>query len=210
LDSLLSLWRRAFIRKQKISLGTRVFRSLQSAYLALSSWSPNQGSIYDVGSKVALWISAFEILGHSKRRIDRMDVLRSFEHQYWQGSLKRKYRIYKDPKKPHVNLPAKICDYTYRVRHSFLHGNYMTLKDFFPSRNDQLPSLLKASPILYDILLANALGLMDDFVNARERLNSLSVKKAFDTKRREYKHLLRYTELKRYRDRTLEVLGHWR
>ena len=64
LDPLLCQWRRRFVQKRQEWKTTALFRSLAVAFQAARTPSETLPSLYDVGTRAVLWVSAFEILVH--------------------------------------------------------------------------------------------------------------------------------------------------
>ncbi|MEW6066789.1 MAG: hypothetical protein AB1610_00615 [Nitrospirota bacterium] len=144
-----------------------MFRSLEMAYQASTMPFKNHSTIYDVGSSVSLWVSAFEILSHpQKGKASLSSVLKLLGGYDWNDKiLKRKTYIVKYGGKSYkVSLAEKLYKELYDTRNDFLHGNPVTDKRLYPFKNKNLPLLIRFAPILYKIAL---LYFLDKFKSKR-------------------------------------------
>jgi hypothetical protein len=64
LDRLFRTWRQCYLRKRNRKKLLRLFRALEVAFHAALFPADGLTSINDVGSRIALWVSAFEVLCH--------------------------------------------------------------------------------------------------------------------------------------------------
>jgi hypothetical protein len=168
INELLERWNKRYVKCKMRNWDTRaLFRSLEMAYQGCSIPFKNNSTIYDYGSNISLWVSAFEVLVHPKngrvnltRVLDLMDKI-----VFIANSLNRKtYRIPfpgKKGKRKGVTLPQKLYYQIYSARNSFLHGNPVKLKDLFPfGRTNRYPLTLYA-PLLYKVALKCFLNVVE-------------------------------------------------
>lgn len=144
-------WKKIYVEKSESKEFIALFRSLEMAYLALSSPNKNQASIFDHGSSIGQWVSAMEILVHPINDYANekyvLDLLEEYEWASWQLNLK-KY----DVGNRKVNLISLIYHYLNKARNDFLHGNKITdnaLKPF----GENKPSIFVLAPVVYRTLL---------------------------------------------------------
>lgn len=138
-----------------------LFRSLEMACCAMRMPYDNLGSINDYGTRLALWVSAFEILAHPGRRsnVDLAKVrelLRSVAYRTARVRSSR-YCVRGTP----ATLPEVAYEAIYCIRNDFLHGNPVRLATLFPRGESRRYPLTAVAPILYKCALAAHLNLYD-------------------------------------------------
>jgi hypothetical protein len=168
LSPLLHVWTREFTKAKTSGRKTRVlFRSLEIAYQAAGVPTRNRSTIYDFGSHIGLWVSAFEVLVHPRKGDAGLRtvvaLLRDFE---WHSPRlrRRSFLIVKSWKKRNpnrwkkakmrVNLVQNLYGELYEARNDFLHGNAVTASRLFPFRNKRRPSLTQVAPLVYKVALS--------------------------------------------------------
>lgn len=161
--SLISIWERRFIHKQKNDKFTRVLlRSLEMAYHALSLPSRNHSTLYDFGVSLSMWVSALEILGHIEIDQVKQETIINYLGRYMWINPKlnqRRYSVRISKKKIiRVNIIQKITKNVYDSRNAFLHGNEVSNKFLFTFHNKKKPSLSRIAPIIYRTALYIYLG----------------------------------------------------
>jgi hypothetical protein len=176
ISELLERWNQRYVKCKTRDWSTRVlFRSLEMAYQACSIPFKNNSTIYDYGSNLSLWVSAFEVMVHPKSgRADLARVLNLIEKiEFIATSLNKK--LYRIPfpgikgKMKGVTLPQKLYYQIYSARNDFMHGNPVGIKDLFPFCIKSRYPLTFYAPILYKVALKCFLNILE---NERE-LNSL-------------------------------------
>jgi len=154
---LIRIWERRFLKGRINEWSTRsLFRSLEMAYHASTMPYKNHSTIYDYGSSVSLWVSAFEILSHPRRgNASLSSVLNLLGSYDWNNNvLKRKvYTVRYHGKNHKVTLTEKLYKELYDTRNDFLHGNPVKANRLFPFKNKNLPALIKFAPLLYKVAL---------------------------------------------------------
>jgi hypothetical protein len=134
LGALLDRWPKRFSTTQPSSEDVALFRSLNMANAAAKLPALAEGTHYDVGRCLALWVSAFEILVHD-RHSDASYVFDNFDKAQWKLSK---------------------CREPNKARNDFLHGNPITDAALTISGTERL--LLHYAPVLYRMAIT-ALGL---------------------------------------------------
>ena len=161
LQFLMEAWADLYAGSKRFeSEGTALFRSLQVAYLAAAMPISNERSIHDYGTKVALWVSAFEILAHPAARggtgkADFERVKDLLEKKSWSKNELRecKYSVTFRGKTFNVNLIVSLYWDLYRARNDFLHGNPVSFDSLFPFNDVSRPPLPGFAPLIYKAAL---------------------------------------------------------
>ena len=157
---LLEVWKRAFTGADPLDWKTLVqFRSLEMAYQATSVPTNSRSTIYDFGSRIALWIGAFEVLVHpggEKGRAGLKKVIDLLQEASWHDPRLKKpeHEIEIRGKGVHVNLVQKLYDELYNARNAFMHGNPVSRSRLFCFCNENRPSLIEIAPLIYKVALS--------------------------------------------------------
>ncbi len=168
---ILKKWEKRYIkgRKNEWSL-TSLFRSLEMAYQASSIPFRNQGTIYDYGSSISLWVSAFEVLVHKKiNQVGYKDVLHHIDCSFLSEEIlsHKKYRIIKKNRKgvkivTGVNLAQKIYYQIYSARNDFSHGNPIQIRNLHAFGDVKRYGIICYAPLLYKMVLISQLKIEYD------------------------------------------------
>ena len=160
------------------------------AYQAASVPSNNRYPIYDFGARIALWVSAFEVLIHPGRKkpgrkreganIGKVTAL--LKQASWRAARlrRRAYLISIERYKPkeRVNLTLKLYRELYDARNDFLHGNAVARSRLFCFCNEHRRSLIEIAPVIYKVALSCHFG---EFIGAkRKKEKQLNYKKYSD------------------------------
>lgn len=160
---LLTAWCRRFLRNGRPDRRTiALFRSLAVAYQAAALPIKNASWIFDYGTSIGLWISAFEILVHpSQNKASLQDVLNLFEKATWinRKLAHRRFEIVVRKRKQRVNLAKALYWQLYNARNDFLHGNRVKARSLFVHQNRELVDLTKVAPLLYGLALRCFFGI---------------------------------------------------
>ena len=162
LKRLLFAWRRVYVNGRERDTFRRLFRSLEVAFHAAQQPADGLPSLSDVGNRLALWVSAFEVLFHpgGKGKINSRLVRKALRRVPWdkrQLTLRR-YCILHDKQRIRVTLPEKFYDDLYRARNQFLHGNPVTPAVLRYKRSLRHVPLQCIAPVLYNAALLSFLG----------------------------------------------------
>ena len=139
-DGLMRAWRLRYRGGRRRLWLTRLFRSLQMAYMAMETPFSNQGTNIDWGTSSGLWVSAFEVLTHEGRssypvvadalenapwELPRLAVYRRHRTVHGRGRNQREWR----------SLVARLYKRIYDLRNTVLHGNPMPRRriDHYPA-----------------------------------------------------------------------------
>lgn len=153
LNVLLAEWHRAFIQAQLSDWKlTCLFRSLQMAFQASRIPFYNSGIHVDYGTRLALWVSAFECLTHPKtaktdlKTVLALLALAGFKRQ----DLKdRKYPANIKNVQIQLTLVEELYRHLYSTRNDYLHGNPVTPEALLAFRTLGHPPLLLLAPLIY-------------------------------------------------------------
>jgi hypothetical protein len=95
---LVNAWRQLYVKKRNQHVWRRLFRSLEVAFHAGLFPSDGLTTVNDAGSRVGLWVSAFEVLFHPGRRgrVDKETVQRGLRQVPWdaRGLTVPRYRVH--------------------------------------------------------------------------------------------------------------------
>jgi len=133
-----------------------LFRSLQIAYQAVSMADSNFATVYDYGTNLSLWVSAFEILAHPKREsVNLPSVFSWLDNSFLtKGLAKRLYTVaLRNNKSCRVNLVQKLYHQIYHARNSYVHGNAVKMKDITSWGKTTRHPLYVFAPLIYKIAL---------------------------------------------------------
>ena len=126
LNQLIWAWEERHQRKSESALLIRVFRALEVAMHAGRFPSDGLTTLNDVGTRIALWVSAFEILLRPETGdVDKRKVQEALARVDWRRTQLKteEYDISHRSKQLKVTYPEKVYDLLYSARNDFLHGN---------------------------------------------------------------------------------------
>lgn len=165
-SAILKAWNRRYVAGKTSEWSTRVlFRSFEMAYQAAAMPFRNNSTIYDYGSSISLWVSAFEILTHPRKGYAGLKTVLHLLRQYEWSDKKirqKRYQIKYQRKKEQVTLVEKLYFQIYQARNDFLHGNPVKLKNLYPFQNDQRKPLTAFAPLIYKVALYSFLNQFRD------------------------------------------------
>ncbi|PSR23870.1 MAG: hypothetical protein C7B45_00860 [Sulfobacillus acidophilus] len=168
LANLLQTWDHLYLRPDNETNAKKyepLFRSLEMAYRALSVPIHNEGTIYDFGTSLALWVSALEILAHpdpidKKQKVDLWHVLEVLARAQWNDERLKKQEFcvtYRRQQRP-ATFVQYLYDLIYRARNTFLHGNPIEKTDWQFTRGDVSTPIGNLAPVIYRTALMCYLG----------------------------------------------------
>ncbi len=152
---IIDKWTERVVSPAQDSWDTRIlFRSLEVAYQAMVTPFRNNSSLFEYGTNLALWISAFEILFHknSGDLVNRKIVFNRLGGYRWKEKRLRHKRFTLDKKNKNItkgNLVQKLYKELYDARCDFLHGNPVRIARLYPFFNKNRPSLFVLAPVIY-------------------------------------------------------------
>jgi hypothetical protein len=157
LKRLLQAWTSYFIVPPKDEALLPLFRSLEVAFQASRFPSDGLVSLSDVGTRIGLWVSAFEVLFHpgGKGKIDEARVLSSLEKVVFSDeSLNaRSYAVRYKGSPLETCFVGAVYDELYSARNAFMHGNPIDERHVRLHGSGKGPHLLGLAPLLYNVAL---------------------------------------------------------
>jgi hypothetical protein len=166
-DRLLDAWRRFCRPKGADPRLVRVFRSLDVAYEAASIALST--SVYEYGTRVALWVSAIEVVAHPGGRRGKIDLtgvvdlIESWMPMWSDPQLRAcRYALVHKGKTRRVGFASRLYKELYDARNAFLHGNPVGQGRLFPFKNVSRPGLPAIAPLIYEVALLAKLEKLRD------------------------------------------------
>jgi hypothetical protein len=155
LERLLSCWRRCYLQRMHRGKLRRLFRSLEVAFHAALFPADGLTSINDVGTRIALWVSALEILCHPGGSVNKREV------QQWLAAApfsskemtRLRYTISFQKKKLRATLPEALYDDVYWARNQFLHGMPVKGRMLHYRQSTAFAHLTHIAPVLFNVAL---------------------------------------------------------
>jgi hypothetical protein len=159
LTALLKRWPERYSTTNPIWEDRALFRSLNMANAAARLPANAEGTEYDIGRCISLWVSAFEILVHDGDSGVQF-VYDNFEKADWHLSKCKEtiyephgYKVGQDKR----NLACWVYGKIHKARIDFLHGNPITDTTLLIPESGRF--LLHYAPILYRMALTARLDL---------------------------------------------------
>lgn len=131
LGLLLKHWRRRHFSRRVSRVDRQLFHALRIAFQASRYPSDGLGTHYDIGTRIGLWVSAFETLFHpGKGKVDKTQVQLGLRKVRWTDKdfTRLKYSAWQGGRRSRVTLPEKLYDQLYAARNDFMHGNRLRIR----------------------------------------------------------------------------------
>ena len=144
LARLLVAWRQFYVRRTQRTVLRALFRSMDVAFHAGLFPSDGLTGPSDAGLRLALWVSAFEVLFHAGW-VNKSTVQAALAGSPWDYSklTVSRYKLRVDRTKTRRGtLVEKIYEDLYNARNAFLHGNPVSARTLRFDRRDYCPSLV--------------------------------------------------------------------
>lgn len=164
LKAILLVWEERFLKHRLRDWQSLVlFRSLEMAFQASTIPFENSSTIYDYGAKIALWVSAFEVLSRSETErasLTKVLQLLGTPRLYAKNLTKKLYSIqFSKGKRGRCTLTQKLYYMLYSARNNFLHGNPVKICNVFIKDDLKYHALTSAAPIIYKLALQSFLNI---------------------------------------------------
>jgi hypothetical protein len=157
---LLRAWRRKHLSKTATRPIRQAFRALEIAIHASSFPSDGFTTMNDRGTRIGLWVSAFEVLFHPGTKVDKRVVQQRLAAAPWITRLMQTTRheiVHRGQSYP-ATLPERIYDVMYQARNDFMHGNRIRQSSIFWRYGNRSASLEFVAAALFGAALRAALG----------------------------------------------------
>ncbi len=173
LSGLLVRWKAAHDGREQEWNDIALFRSLNMAYHASLIPTARDTTVYDIGRIVALWVSAFEILGHPGGEdgwVNRDKVMDLIDQVHWYGDRcgSKSYKIVSQKQERARTLGSWLYLKLNESRNDFLHGNPVDVDSLRLPDSGRL--LFRYPAVLYRMALAKFIDL--EFKEPRPRDDS--------------------------------------
>jgi hypothetical protein len=156
---LLICWQRCFVRQRDRRAFRRLFRALEVAFHAGQYPGDGLTSINDIGTRIGLWVSAFEVLCHPHRGdVNKLSVIEVLNSAPLDANVAAaRYAVNYRGQTYRVSLAADIYDDLYAARNSFMHGNPVTTRDLRYRRSGTRLQLAQLAPLVFNVALLSYL-----------------------------------------------------
>ena len=138
LECLYKVWHMLYVLNINDRAGRVLFRSLEMAYSAASTPYKNINAAQDYGIRIALWVSALEILFGKGHVISELG-----KYEWAKNELNNQSYTYKNR---NYNLIQFLCTKLYGARNNFMHGNRIGKNDLV---FNELPFIPVLAPAIY-------------------------------------------------------------
>jgi hypothetical protein len=160
LERLLRAWRRCYLQDRDRRKLLRLFRALEVAFHASLFPADGLTSINDVGTRLALWVSAFEVLCHPGGSVNKRHVQTTIRDAPYSSKdvTSRRYVVSHQGSKVRVSLPEALYDDLYWARNQFLHGMPVRPVMLRYRRSKAYVPLARVAPVLFNAALVSHLN----------------------------------------------------
>jgi hypothetical protein len=163
LDRLLRCWRRCYLQKRSRRELLRLFRSLEVAFHASLFPADGLTSINDVGTRLALWVSAFEVLCHPGGTVNKRHVQNMIREAPFglKAVVAQRHIISFQQTRIRATLPEALYDDLYWARNQFLHGMQVLPAMLRYRQERAYVPLANVAPVLFNAALVSYLNRID-------------------------------------------------
>jgi hypothetical protein len=160
LDRLFRAWRTCYLRQRNRKKLLRLFRALEVAFHASLFPADGLTSINDVGTRIALWVSAFEVLCHPGGGVNKRHVQKVIsDAPYSEKALAAKrFTISHGGNRFRATLPEALYDDLYWARNQFLHGMPVRPAMLHYRQSNDYARLTDVAPVLFAAALVSRLN----------------------------------------------------
>lgn len=133
--ALSEMWVRRYIDGEHSASTAALFRALEVAFLAASVANRNQGSVFEYGTQLALWVSALEILCRPRAsHVGLASVIKLLGTFEWASEELRakRHECERNGKRMSLNSVQYAYALMYKARNAFLHGEPVTAETLSP------------------------------------------------------------------------------
>jgi len=160
LDRLLLCWHRHYLRKTDRTKLRRLFRSLEVVFHASLFPADGLTSINDIGTRLALWVSSFEVLCHPGGSVNKRHVQKVLSDAPFTSKplIARRYTISFGGKRFRATLSEALYDDLYWARNQFLHGMPVRPTTLRYKQSSKGVPIANVAPVLFNLALLSYLN----------------------------------------------------
>jgi hypothetical protein len=166
LERLFRVWRSVHLGGVDTAATRRLFRAMEVAFHAARYPNVSLGTrISDVGTRIGLWVSAFEILcrGDGEGRVKKLDVLEALARTEWAADSPlrdKRFGVWMSRERgvEGATFVEKVYDEIYTARNAFMHGNPVTNESLKLKCVPGGGLLAAYAPVLFNIALRSFLA----------------------------------------------------
>ena len=160
LERLFRCWRRCYLQSRDRGKLLRLFRALEVAFHA--SLFPADGliSMNDIGTRLALWVSAFEVLCHPGGSVNKRHVQKIISDAPYSSKdlTAMRYVVSHQGNRIRATLPEALYDDLYWARNQFLHGMPVRPAMLRYRQSKTYAPLANVAPVLFNAALVSYLN----------------------------------------------------
>jgi hypothetical protein len=137
----------------------RLFRALEVAFHASLYPADGLTSINDIGTRLARWVSALEVLCHSGGSVSKRDVQKMIGDAPYHSKelMAKRYIVSHQRSRVRVTLPEALYDDLYWARNQFLHGMPVRRAMLHYRQSDMYAPLINIAAVLFNAALVSYL-----------------------------------------------------
>jgi hypothetical protein len=160
LDRLLKAWRQCYVRRRNRKRLLRLFRALEGAFHASLFPADGLTSINDLGTRIALWVSAFEVLCHPGGGVNKRHVQKVISEAPFTDKVlnSKRFTVSYGRDKFRATLPEALYDDLYWARNQFLHGMPVRAPMLRYRQSNDYGALTEVAPVLFNAALVSRLN----------------------------------------------------
>jgi hypothetical protein len=160
LDRLFRAWRQCYLKNGNRKKLLRLFRALEVAFHASLFPADGLTSINDVGTRIALWVSAFEVLCHPGGGVNKRHVQKVISDAPFSDKTltSTRFTVSYGGNKFRATLPEALYDDLYWARNQFLHGMPVRRAVLHYRQSNDYAGLTDVAPALFNAALVSRLN----------------------------------------------------
>jgi hypothetical protein len=159
LERLFRVWRQCYLQRRNRKKFLRLFRALEVAFHASLFPADGLTSMNDVGTRIAQWVNAFEVLCHPGGSVNKRHVQNVISTApYSEKALtSKRFTVSYGGSKFRATLPEALYDDLYWARNQFLHGMPVRGAVLHYRQSSKYSDLIDVAPVLLNAALVSRL-----------------------------------------------------
>jgi hypothetical protein len=160
LERLFRAWRTCYLRRRNRKKLLRLFRALEVAFHASLFPADGLTSINDVGTRIALWVSTFEVLCHPGGGVNKRHVQKVISDAPFSDKVlsSKRFTVSYGGSTFRATLPEALYDDLYWARNQFLHGMPVCPHMLRYRQSNNYAALTEVAPVLFNAALVSRLN----------------------------------------------------